>query len=59
MISAHDTVWAIETSGLDAMAVFAVTLGLTGVVMAWEVVCYAVKGWAVRKERAVDGQPLP
>ncbi len=59
MVSAHDTVWAIETSGLDAMAVFAVTLGLTGVVMAWEVVCYAVKGWALRKERAVDGQPLP
>ncbi|KAK0936744.1 hypothetical protein LTR29_011697 [Friedmanniomyces endolithicus] len=58
MCSAHDTVWAIETSGLDAMAVFAVTLGLTGVVMAWEVVCYAIKGWALRKERAVDGQPL-
>ncbi|TKA63829.1 hypothetical protein B0A55_10198 [Friedmanniomyces simplex] len=59
MVSAHDTIWAIETSGLDAMTIFTVTMGLTGIVMAWEVVCFAVKGWAVRKERAAAGQPLP
>lgn len=51
MISAHDTVTAIEINGLDAMTVFTVTMGLTGVIMAWEVVCFAVKGWATRKER--------
>ncbi|KAK3620385.1 hypothetical protein LTR56_014970 [Elasticomyces elasticus] len=59
MVSAHDTVWAIETSGLDAMTIFTVTLGLTGILMSWEVVCYAIKGWAVRKEIAALGRPLP
>nr|POE92243.1 putative membrane protein c3b8.06 [Quercus suber] len=51
MLSAHDMVWAIESNGLDAMTIFTVTTGLTGVLMAWEVLVFAVKGWAVRKER--------
>ncbi|KAK3074532.1 hypothetical protein LTR53_002952 [Teratosphaeriaceae sp. CCFEE 6253] len=59
MVSAHDTIWAIETSGLDAMTIFTVAMGFTGVVMSWEVVCFAVKGWAVRKERLAAGKPLP
>jgi hypothetical protein len=58
MVSAHDTVSAIETNGLDAMTIFTITLGLTGVVMAWEVFCFAIKGWAVRKERAAAGKPI-
>lgn len=55
MISAHDVVTGIEMNGLDAMAVFTVTMGLTGLIMAWEVLLYAIKGWAVRKERAAAG----
>lgn len=55
MISAHDVVTGIEANGFDAMAVFTVTMGLTGLIMAWEVLLYAVKGWAVRKERAAAG----
>ncbi len=52
MMSAHDVVASIESNGLDAMAIFTVTMGLTGLIMAWEVVVYSIKGWAVRKERA-------
>lgn len=59
MNSAADVVWAIESNGLDAMTIFTVTMGLTGVIMAWEVLTFAVKGWAVRKERAAAGKPLP
>ena len=58
MNSAADLVWAIESNGLDAMTIFTLTLGLTGIVLAWEVVLFAIKGWAVRKERAAAGVPL-
>ncbi|KAI5361214.1 hypothetical protein Slin15195_G123270 [Septoria linicola] len=53
MNSAADTVWAIESNGLDAMTIFILTMGMTGMIMAWEMVLFALKGWAVRKERAV------
>nr|POE48787.1 putative membrane protein c3b8.06 [Quercus suber] len=53
MMSAHDMVWAIESNGLDAMTIFTVTTGLTGMLMAWVVVVFAVKGWAVRNERKI------
>ncbi|KAK5173121.1 uncharacterized protein LTR77_003243 [Saxophila tyrrhenica] len=58
MFSARDSVAAIEGVGLDAMTVFTVTMGLAAVILAWEVVCFALKGWAVRKERAVGGRVL-
>jgi hypothetical protein len=58
MNSAADVVWAIESNGLDAMTVFTVTMGLTGIILAWEVVVFAIKGWAVRKESAASGRPL-
>ena len=58
MMSARDTVSAIEANGLDAMAIFTVTMGLTGIVLAWEFFCFAIKGWAVRKERAAVGKSL-
>ncbi|EMC99944.1 hypothetical protein BAUCODRAFT_572169 [Baudoinia panamericana UAMH 10762] len=58
MVSAHDTVWAVESNGLDAMTIFTVTMGLTGIVLAWEIVCFAIKGWAVRRERAGAGNAL-
>ncbi|CAK4022039.1 uncharacterized membrane -like [Lecanosticta acicola] len=59
MNSAADVVWAIESNGLDAMTIFTVTMGLTGVIMTWEIVTFAIKGWAVRKERVAAGKPLP
>lgn len=54
MNSAADTVAAIEENGLDAMTIFTLTMGLTGIVMTWQVVVFAIKGWAVRKERAAS-----
>ncbi|KAK3049598.1 hypothetical protein LTR09_009019 [Extremus antarcticus] len=59
MFSARDSVNAIEAVGLDAMTVFTVTMGLAAVVLAWEIVCFALKGWAVRKERAGHVRALP
>ncbi|KAF1824996.1 uncharacterized protein K489DRAFT_315317 [Dissoconium aciculare CBS 342.82] len=50
MNSASDSVWSIESSGLDAMTVFTITMGVTGILLAWEVIVFAIKGWAVRKE---------
>jgi len=51
MNSAHDSVAAIEQNGLDAMTIFTLTVGLTGVLLAWELVCFTIKGWAARKEQ--------
>jgi hypothetical protein len=52
MNSAHDSVAAIEANGLDAMTIFTLTVGLTGILLAWELVCFMIKGWAVRKEQS-------
>ena len=35
---------------LDAMFLYTVTMGLVGILMAWEVAVLAIKGLAVRKE---------
>jgi hypothetical protein len=51
MNSAHDSVKAIEDNGLDAMTIFTLTIGLTGVILAWELACYTLKVWATKKER--------
>lgn len=58
MFSAHDMIWAIESNGLNAMIILTVTMGLTGIVLAWEIVVFSVKGWAVRRERAVAGNAV-
>jgi hypothetical protein len=58
MNSAHDIVSAIEYNGLDAMTIVTITTGLTGILMAWEVFCFALKGWAIRVEKAGAGSPL-
>jgi hypothetical protein len=52
MNSAHDSVAAIEGNGLDAMTVFTLTIGLTGILLAWELVCFTIKGWAMSKEQS-------
>jgi hypothetical protein len=33
------------------MAVYTITLGFTGLLMAWELIILALKGLAIRKER--------
>lgn len=50
IVSNKDTVSAMELYNLDAMFSFTVTMGLTGFICAWEVVCLALRGWAVRRE---------
>ncbi|KAI1808675.1 hypothetical protein F4811DRAFT_559066 [Daldinia bambusicola] len=50
MASANDTVGGMIHYDLDAMFFYTVTMGLVGLVMAWEVILLALKGWAVRKE---------
>lgn len=59
MNSARDSVRSIETNGLDAMTIFTIAIGLTGLIMAWAMICYGVKGLAQRKERLAAGKPLP
>ncbi|KAI1646900.1 uncharacterized protein F4817DRAFT_118827 [Daldinia loculata] len=50
MASANDTVEGMIHYDLDAMFFYTVTMGLVGLIMAWEVILLALKGWAVRKE---------
>lgn len=40
----------MEHYNLDAMFMYTVTMGLVGLLMAWEIIVLAIKGWAVRKE---------
>ncbi len=40
--------------GVDAMYFYTFTLGLVGVLMSWELIVIALKGWAVRRE---SGRP--
>ena len=51
MNSARDVVVTIESNGLDAMTIFTLTIGLTGVILAWELVCCTIKVWAARSEQ--------
>lgn len=50
MGSATDTVRAIEDNGLDAMFLFTVVMGFTGLIMSWTAITFAIKGWATRRE---------
>ncbi len=40
---------------LDAMFLYTATMGLVGVLMAWEIAVLSIKGWAVRKELSLSG----
>jgi len=51
MGSSTDAVATIEGNGLDAMFLFVIAMGLTALVMSWTAICFALKGWAVRKEK--------
>lgn len=43
---------------LDEMFMYTVTMGLVGLLMAWEVIVLAVKGWAVRREQRANYRGL-
>lgn len=58
MASNKDTVHEMERYGLDAMFTFTLTMGLTGVLMAWTIVLFGVRGWAVRKGVQREGGPI-
>ncbi|KAK8022628.1 hypothetical protein PG993_013395 [Apiospora rasikravindrae] len=49
--SSSDTVSGMIHYDLDEMFVYTVTMGCVGMLMAWEILVLAVKGWAVRKEK--------
>ncbi|UNI17308.1 hypothetical protein JDV02_003664 [Purpureocillium takamizusanense] len=51
MASSSDTVDGMIHYDLDAMFMYTVTMGIVGILMAWELVVLAIKGWATRKER--------
>ncbi len=40
----------MEMTDLDAMFVFAVSMGLVTFLMAWIILVIATKGWAIRRE---------
>ncbi|KAF6841547.1 integral membrane protein [Colletotrichum musicola] len=50
MASASDTIEGMIHYDLDAMFMYTVTMGLVGILMAWEILVLAIKGWAVRRE---------
>ena len=49
MVSARDSVAALEKNGLDAMFVFTVVCGFVAGLMAWVLVVLSIKGWAVNR----------
>lgn len=57
MASSTDTVAAMENNHLDVMFMYTVTMGLVGLLMAWEILVIALKGWAVRKEAPAARRP--
>ncbi|PVI01778.1 hypothetical protein DM02DRAFT_704141 [Periconia macrospinosa] len=49
MLSNTSTIEALEYHNLDAMFIFTNVVGLTAIVMAWEAVCLAIKGWGLKQ----------
>lgn len=56
VLQSSDTVEGMIHYGLNAMAMYTVTMGLVGVLMAWVLLVLALKGWALQKERRASGQ---
>jgi hypothetical protein len=57
MASARDNINGMVHYKLDEMFMYTVTMGMVGLLMAWEVLVLALKGWAVRKERRQMSSP--
>ncbi|KAF1934435.1 uncharacterized protein M421DRAFT_415464 [Didymella exigua CBS 183.55] len=51
IISNRDTVTALESYDLDAMFTFTIITGITALIMAWTVITFMIKSWALQKER--------
>jgi len=51
MYSSADTVKGMIHYNLEAMSIYTITLGFSGLFMSWELIVLAIKGWAIRKER--------
>ena len=51
MASTKDIIYVMETNNIMAMFAFTVGMGLTAVIMAWEITVFALKGWALRRQR--------
>ncbi|OAA73758.1 putative domain YCR061W, C-terminal [Cordyceps fumosorosea ARSEF 2679] len=58
LASSADTVNGMIHYDLDAMFLYTVTMGMVGMLMAWEVAVLAIKGWAVRRELALSSSAL-
>ncbi|KAK4464255.1 hypothetical protein QBC42DRAFT_171759 [Cladorrhinum samala] len=54
MASAADTIKGMIHYQLDAMFMYTVTMGFVGLLMAWVIICVAIKGWASRVEAAAE-----
>lgn len=52
MMSGRDSIAGLEANNIVAMTAFTATMGLAAVVLGWEVVVFAIKGWAELKERS-------
>ncbi|PSR90852.1 hypothetical protein BD289DRAFT_365417 [Coniella lustricola] len=50
MASSGDTVAGMIHYNLDVMFMYTITMGLVALLMAWEIIVLAVKGWATRME---------
>ncbi|KAM5358141.1 hypothetical protein ACJZ2D_015556 [Fusarium nematophilum] len=48
MASSSDTIDGMIHHDIDVMALYTVTMGITGIIMAWIIVLLALKGWASR-----------
>ncbi|PHH67822.1 hypothetical protein CDD82_1100 [Ophiocordyceps australis] len=59
MASSSDTIQAIIDHDLDAMFIYTITMGLVALLMAWEVLVLASKGWAAHCERRLIPSQSP
>lgn len=48
MLANTSTIEALEYHNLDTMFIFTNVMGLTAIVMAWEAICLAIKGWGLQ-----------
>lgn len=51
MASTKDIIHLMEADNPDAMLLFALTMGFTAFLLAWEITVLALKGWATRREQ--------
>jgi hypothetical protein len=51
MASNKDIVHMMEDNDLNAIFLFTLTMGFTALLMAWEIIVLALKGWATRREQ--------